>query len=432
MRCRPGRGAASRAVRRCRASSPRRAGRRATPRSPSRAGFTACQMSMNGWPVIRTCGPTAERRDLVGDPALLGAGDEVVDQHPDPPAGAGAERRAGARPGRRRRRGTPRRRPRAAGRRPTPAPRARRRAGPRRRSGSAARPGPSRRGRRRSRRRCASAWRGAAALDRRDQDDRLAVEQEARAERERAPPPPAVLQGDGVEVAVDLDDLAAEVGGDLLDDLALHRGRLDSAAALGRAPVGGEDVGAVPVAWGSHPPTLGAGVSPRRPTRRRPRSRRRPRPRLLGRPAALHVERVAVDVLVERLRPAGCPRRAAGPPAGPRRGCRGLGLGLAHEPTVAGATRPTPAQRGEGRAVSDQRQPLLAAGQVLVRPAYAALETVRSHGHSPASSASASGTPRPGQVADRLGDHAELVALLARRTRGRPARRARARPRSRA
>ena len=55
-------------------------------------------------------------------------------------------------------RGTPRRRPRCAGRRPRPSRRARRRAGPRRRSGWPGRPGPWRRARRPTRTPYASAW----------------------------------------------------------------------------------------------------------------------------------------------------------------------------------------------------------------------------------------------------------------------------------
>ena len=48
------------------------------------AGFTACQMSMNGCPTISTCLPTGRPGDALGDPALLGALDQVVDEHADP------------------------------------------------------------------------------------------------------------------------------------------------------------------------------------------------------------------------------------------------------------------------------------------------------------------------------------------------------------
>ena len=56
---------------------------------PSAAGFTACQMSTYGWPMTSTSG-SAHRG---GDPALLGPGDEVVDEHADPPAGPGGTSR---------------------------------------------------------------------------------------------------------------------------------------------------------------------------------------------------------------------------------------------------------------------------------------------------------------------------------------------------
>ena len=68
------------------------------------------------------------------------------------------------------------------------------------------------------------AGRGAGRLggrrlpDGRAEDDRPALEQEARPERERTPPAAPVLEGQRVQVAVDRDDLAAPVGGDLLDD----------------------------------------------------------------------------------------------------------------------------------------------------------------------------------------------------------------------
>ena len=64
------------------------------------------------------------------------------------------------------------------------------------------------------------------------------------------------------QVALDGDDLAAPVGGDLLDDQPLVGGDLDGAAAPGCAPVGGQDVGAVAVVagapeHGSRPPRAG-------------------------------------------------------------------------------------------------------------------------------------------------------------------------------
>ncbi len=69
------------------------------------------------------------------------------------------------------------------------------------------------------------AWRPAEPLRTgRGQDHRPPLEQEARAEREGTAPVAAVLQGDRVQVPVDGHDLAAEVGHDLLDDLAELRG----------------------------------------------------------------------------------------------------------------------------------------------------------------------------------------------------------------
>ena len=98
---------------------------------PTALGFTACQTSTYGWPVTSTCG----LRHLGDDPALLGAGDEVVDEHAEPALAGRARRCAPGRAGRRRRRAARRRRPRPAGRGPTPARPARRRACPRPRSG---------------------------------------------------------------------------------------------------------------------------------------------------------------------------------------------------------------------------------------------------------------------------------------------------------
>ena len=186
--------------------------------------------------------------DGVGDPALLGARHQVVDQHADPAVRDRGRSRAGGRPGRRRRRGTRRPRPRSAGRRPRPSRPARRRGGPRRRSGSGRAT------------RALAPWTatepdavrvglaGAPARGRRGQDHRPALEQEARTRAGRYAAAAPVLEGERVQVAVDRDDLAAPVGGDLLDDRAPRGGRLDRAAALRGAPVAGEDVGAVAVA----------------------------------------------------------------------------------------------------------------------------------------------------------------------------------------
>ena len=168
----------------------------------------------------------------VGDPALLRARHEVVDQHPDPAVRAGPEVAQVARPGRRRRRGTRRPRPRAAGRRPRPSRRARRRAGPRRRSGSAGPRGPARRGRRPSRTPYASASRGPARAAAATRITGLPSSRNpgpsGKVRRLAAP----VLERDGVQVAVDGDDLAAEVSRDLLDHGTELGRRLDGTAAL--------------------------------------------------------------------------------------------------------------------------------------------------------------------------------------------------------
>ena len=74
------------------------------------------------------------------------------------------------------------------------------------------------------------------------EDDRLALEQEAGAEGKRAALLAAVLESQRVQVAVDRDDLAAPVGGDLLHDLADLGRHLTRSPASGSAPVGGEDV----------------------------------------------------------------------------------------------------------------------------------------------------------------------------------------------
>ena len=61
-------------------------------------------------------------------------------------------------------------------------------------------------------------------------------------EREGTPLGAAVLERDGVQVAVDGDDLAAEVIVDLLDHRTQLGRCLDGTAALRSAPVGGEHV----------------------------------------------------------------------------------------------------------------------------------------------------------------------------------------------
>ena len=61
------------------------------PLEAQRCGFTAAQMSMNGCPTISTCLPTAGAGDALGDPALLRALDQVVDEDADPAVRAGPE-----------------------------------------------------------------------------------------------------------------------------------------------------------------------------------------------------------------------------------------------------------------------------------------------------------------------------------------------------
>ena len=223
---------------------------------PRRSGFTAAQMSMNGCPTISTCCPHRRLPHRLGDPALLGAGHQVVDEHADPPARPRSEvaqlltqvvhavevlhdhaldaqvvapdllDELGVVP--------------ALDEDP---------AGPRD-AGLDALHGdrPGRRTRRRDR---ALAGRG-------DEDDGATLEQEPGAEREGTALAAPVLQRERAEVALDLDDLAAPVGADLFDDEPEIGVDLDGAALLRRTPVAGEHVGAVTVMGeGRHPPTLG-------------------------------------------------------------------------------------------------------------------------------------------------------------------------------
>ena len=100
-------------------------------------------------------------RQALRDAGLLRAGHEVVDEDAQPSLGVGSELLDDGRPGRRCRPGTRPRRPRPAGRRPTPSRAARRRGALRRRCGSAARPGRGRPRPRASRMPCG--WAGTAA-----------------------------------------------------------------------------------------------------------------------------------------------------------------------------------------------------------------------------------------------------------------------------
>jgi hypothetical protein len=83
--------------------------------------------------------------------------------------------------------------------------------------------------------------------DRRAEDHRAALQQEARPHRKRTPLRAAVLQRHRPEVPVDSDDLAAPVGHDLLDHQAEVGRDLRRAAVLRGAPVVVEDVGAVAI-----------------------------------------------------------------------------------------------------------------------------------------------------------------------------------------
>ena len=103
-----------------------------------------------------------------GDPALLGARHQVVDEHADPALGPGPEVAQVLGEVVDAARGTPRRRPRRAGRRPRPSRPARRRGGPRRRSGWPGPPAPWRRARRPTRTPYAWARRGRCAHGRRE------------------------------------------------------------------------------------------------------------------------------------------------------------------------------------------------------------------------------------------------------------------------
>ena len=186
---------------------------------PTTDGLTACQMSTNGWPTTSACSPvtcsairdsleprtrsstsTPSRRPWVGRNSLRSR--------------AGRPRRAAAR----------RRRPRRAGRAPTPSRPARRRACPRRRSGRRGRPVPGPRRRRWSRTRCASA--PGALLLRPDQDDGATVHPEAGPERVATHLAEAVLEVDDVLLAPHHGP--DEAGARVLDhevDLGLDRGR---------------------------------------------------------------------------------------------------------------------------------------------------------------------------------------------------------------
>ena len=59
--------------------------------SPSRSGLTAAQTSMNGWPTMSTCWPSGEFAMPWAIRLSFEPGHQVVDQHADPALGAGTE-----------------------------------------------------------------------------------------------------------------------------------------------------------------------------------------------------------------------------------------------------------------------------------------------------------------------------------------------------
>jgi hypothetical protein len=91
-----------------------------------------------------------------------------------------------------------------------------------------------------------------SAAGRGHQDHRHTLQQEAGAQREGAPLAAPVLEGDGVQVPLDGDDLAAPVGADLLDDQPTVGLDLDRPSPSGRAPVRAQDIGAVAVGHRAH------------------------------------------------------------------------------------------------------------------------------------------------------------------------------------
>ena len=224
---------------------------------PRRSGFTAAQMSMKGCPTISTCLPTGDFRTDWAIRLSFEPGTRWSTSTPTRRSGPGPKSRSFSP-----RSSTP-------SRYSTTTPSIRR-SSPQTFSTSSASCRPS------TKIRLARATRAlvpCTAIDpdavrvgadraltrRRDQHDRASLEQETGTERERAPLVAAVLEGHRAEVALDLDDLADPVGGDLLDDQAEVGVDLDRAAVLGDAPVGGEDVGAVAVETGGggrHPRTL--------------------------------------------------------------------------------------------------------------------------------------------------------------------------------
>ena len=217
---------------------------------------------------VRVPGDQHVRRGHPGhDPALLGAGHQVVDEHAEPAAaGRGRTSRTCARRGRRCRPAAPPPRPRPAGRRPRSARPGRRRGCPRPRSGWPWPPGPRTLGHRdRAGGGPPAGRRGTAARRRAAQRHRPPVEQErGRQQREVAPPPVPVLQHH--RAGLEADHRAAEPGVGVLHHqvrLGVHLG-----GDLAPPPVTGQHVLAVSP---RHADTLTRQRRPRRsPTRRSP------------------------------------------------------------------------------------------------------------------------------------------------------------------
>ena len=219
---------------------------------PRRDGLTACQTSMNGWPTISTCLPMADLTMPWAIRLSFDPGTRWSTRTPTRRCGPGLKsRRCSARSS------TP---PRNSTTTPSI-----RRSSPHTFSTSSASCRPSTKIRLARATRAFTSWTATEPLavrvflagpdlDRAPQHDRLALEQEARAEREGTPLGAPVLERHRVEVAVDGDDLAAPVGDDLLEDHPDLGRYVDGAASSGRAPVGVEDVGAVTIrSWGKAP-----------------------------------------------------------------------------------------------------------------------------------------------------------------------------------
>ncbi len=233
----------------------------------------------------------------------------------------------------------------------------------------------------------AGGLRGRGPADRRAEDHRLALQQEARPEREGPPPAAPVLQRQRVEVAVDRDDLAAPVGGDLLDHRPELGGGLDGTPALRRAPVGRRArrsrsgrpcprrYGWAPTPPGSTRRTQSVLELPRRPDR----SSDLPVLQQLARsshwsavlPSSSSSPGSRSPAVSASSRPSASGLSSPGCRSSgrlPRRRCRSRD-GPARRGSADHARHVVTASSTPGRR-SDQGEPLLAAGEVLVAAAY--------------------------------------------------------------